>query len=196
MHDKSKRDTINLLNNIKEPQNSFDLFYNWVFSYGKYILIGFEVIVILVFIAKVTVDQEYNFAVQSSQNLQNRLNSPIIQSETRKINAYQSKILTVLNLYDYHYHSDYILNKILALSNPGISMSSITLNNNILTINGTSLNYQDLQTLSNSFQADNKDFSNVLIPSLSDSQNNLSASNITFSLSAKIIISSSSVRKL
>ena len=187
-YNKGHRDNINLLNNIGIPQDSSEWFYLWLVTYGRYILIGVEIIVIMVFFSKILVDQEYNSAISTSYNMQSKFKSKKVINEINLITNYQSKMSSLIALSQTNFRYEYTLNKILTLIPTGISIQSINIQNNNLNIIGVSSSYNALQNLLNNFKSDNKDFNKVYLPSLSNSVNlnQINSNNISFSLSGNI----------
>ena len=187
-YNKGHRDNINLLNNIGTPQDSSELFYLWMVTYGRYILIGVEIIVIMVFFSKILVDQEYNSAISTSYNMQSKFKSKKVINEINLITNYQNKMSSLIALSQTNFRYEYTLNKILTLIPTGISIQSINIQNNNLNIIGVSSSYNALQNLLNNFKSDNKDFNKVYLPSLSNSVNlnQINSNNISFSLSGNI----------
>ncbi len=185
---KNRRSSINLLNNIDIPKDSSELFYTWLVNYGRYILIGVEIIVIIVFVAKILVDQEYDYAVSSSYSLQSKLKSSSIQYDISKITSYQTKIGEISTISQASFNYEYTLNKILKLVPTGVIVQSISLTQNELTLVVSPGTYAQSQQLENNFKSDTKDFNNVYIPSLSNSSivNNSNSSNINITLIANI----------
>ena len=175
---KKRRNSINLLNNIDLPKDSSELFYFWLVNYGRYILIGVEILVIIVFISKILVDQQYNYAVLDSSNLQNKLKSSNIRYDVSKITSYQSKIGEIAIISKASFNYEYVLNKILKLVPNGITIQSINLAQNKLTLTVNSNTYAQSQQLENNFRSDTKNFNSVYIPSLSNSSN-INNSNIS-----------------
>jgi hypothetical protein len=185
-NNKSHKGSINLLNNIEEPRDSSELFYTWVVNYGRYILIGVEIIVIIVFVSKILVDQEYNYAISTSYSMQSKFKSKSLQNKVNLITSYQNKMSTIVGLSQVRFNYEYTLNKILTLIPKGISVQSIDIQYNNFNIVGVSNNYNSLQKLLDKFKSDSKDFSKVYLPSLSNSVNLNQTNNVSFSLSGNI----------
>ena len=185
-NNKSHKGSINLLNNIEEPRDSSELFYTWVVNYGRYILIGVEIIVIIVFVSKILVDQEYNYAISTSYSMQSKFKSKSLQNKVNLITSYQNKMSTIVGLSQVRFNYEYTLNKILTLIPKGISVQSIDIQYNNFNIVGVSNNYNSLQKLLDKFKSDSKDFSHVYLPSLSNSVNLNQTNNVSFSLSGNI----------
>lgn len=182
---KNKSD-INLLHNIELPQGTFDMLYNWVFKFGRHILIAVGLIVVIAFVFKFIADQQYNSAIAKEVKLQTTINSKSMQSKISEVNSYQSKILSIMQVNNLTYRPANILSDILNLLPTGIVISSVSFNINNITLAGTSVSYSDLQTLSNKFVNDSSIFNNVLIPQLTNSSLE-GSSNINFSLTADIV---------
>ena len=52
--------SINLIDTINPPGDTFTIFYEWTFTIGRYLLIFVQIIVIVVFIIRLTVDRINN----------------------------------------------------------------------------------------------------------------------------------------
>lgn len=52
--------SINLIETINPPGDTFTIFYEWAFTIGKYLLIFIQVMVIVVFVVRLTVDRINN----------------------------------------------------------------------------------------------------------------------------------------
>lgn len=187
MSNKNNIDGINLLNNIDAPKNSFDLFYLWATKYGRYIVIGVEVVTIIIFGIKFIINQEYDSAVSNSLNIQSKLESSSTVKKIDTISSYQGKISALSNVYAIHVHDEYYLNKVISLIPQTIYVSGISLQSNKMNITGTANSYSDIQNLENNFKSDTKDFSNVLVSQLSNSSSSSQGqSGIQYSLSFNI----------
>ncbi len=58
--EKKLPNSINLIETINPPGDTFTIFYEWTFTVGRYLLIFVQIIVILVFIIRLTVDRINN----------------------------------------------------------------------------------------------------------------------------------------
>lgn len=182
---KNKND-INLIYNIESPKNTFDILYTWLFKFGRHILITVGLIVIIAFIFKYIADQQYNNAIAKETKLQNTLNNKTTQKKITEITQYQSKMISINSVNNLTYKPATILSDILTLFPTGIVISSVSFNTKNISLSGTSVTYQDLQTLSNNFVNDSHVFNNVLIPQLTNSALE-STNNINFSLTANMV---------
>jgi hypothetical protein len=180
------KEDINLLHNIEGPVGSFDIFYSWVFKIGKHILIGVEVLVVIAFIFKIFLDSTYASVVNKSNSLQSKLNSTSMVTKVNKITKYQQSINTITSLETFKEKTGTTLYDILHLIPSGIVVTNVSLDINKFLISGTASTYAQLQILSNNFTHDSSQFSNVLIPQLTNSSLQ-SINNINFSLSANLI---------
>lgn len=52
--------SINLLDPVAPPEDMWEKLYDWLFNFGKYILISVEAIVLVVFIARFSLDRKNN----------------------------------------------------------------------------------------------------------------------------------------
>ncbi len=180
------KEDINLLHNVEGPVGSFDIFYSWVFKVGKHILIGVEVLVIIAFIFKIFLDSTYASVAHKSESLQSQLSSSSMVNKVNKISKYQQSINTITRLETFREKTGTTLYNILHLIPSGIVVSNVSLDINKFLISGTAVTYAQLQDLSNNFTNDSSQFSNVIIPQLTNSSLQ-SINNINFSLSANVI---------
>lgn len=72
--------SINLIETINAPGDTFTIFYEWTFTIGKYLLIFVQIMVIVVFVVRLTVDRINN-------DLTNDINNQVeilLQSDIRE----------------------------------------------------------------------------------------------------------------
>ncbi len=185
MQHKHHKSDINLLNTLRPPESTFDIFYNWVFSYGKYIIFAIEFIVILLFVVKFITDQTYAIAYDKYKSLNQKLNSVAITNKVQVLGKYQSSMQTIIGLQGISYQPESILSEINKLIPANVYVNEVDFSNSAISISGTAQTYQELQDLNNNFVNDSKYFSSVEIPQLSNS-NLVGNNNINYSLTANV----------
>lgn len=57
---KYKQSSINLLEPINQPNDTWTSLYNWVFKIGRYLLLGIEILVLIVFFSRFVLDKVNN----------------------------------------------------------------------------------------------------------------------------------------
>lgn len=61
--------SINLLTPVNTPEDTWERLYDWLFSVGKYILIGVQIVVLSVFVARFLYDRRNNDLTQEVNSL-------------------------------------------------------------------------------------------------------------------------------
>lgn len=69
--------SINLLNPVAAPEDMWEKLYDWLFNFGKYILISVEAVVLVVFIARFSLDRQNN-------DLTDQINAQVVTLEQPK----------------------------------------------------------------------------------------------------------------
>ncbi len=185
MQHKHHKSDINLLNTLRPPESTFDIFYNWVFSYGKYIIFAIEFVVILLFIIKFITDQTYAVAYGEYKSLTQKLNSPVMTNKVQLLEKYQTNMQSIATLQSISYHPQVILSEINKLIPNNVYVNEVDFSNSSISISGTAQTYQALQDLNNNFVSDSKYFSSVEIPQLSNSSL-VGNNDINYSLTADV----------
>jgi len=76
--------SINLIETINPPGDTFTIFYEWTFTIGRYLLIFVQIIVIVVFIIRLTVDRINNDLTHEINNqVELLLQADIRQNEVK-----------------------------------------------------------------------------------------------------------------
>ncbi len=182
---KHHKSDINLLNTLRPPESTFDIFYNWVFSYGKYIIFAIEFVVILLFIVKFITDQTYAVTYDKYKSLIQKLNSTAITNKVQVLGKYQTSMQSIVSLEGISYHPEVILSEINKLIPTNTYVNEVDFLDSSISISGTAQTYQALQDLNNNFVSDSKYFSSVEIPQLSNSSL-VGNNNINYSLTANV----------
>lgn len=80
----SKRKTIDLLNPINPPADLWTSIYNWVFNVGRYILVGVEAMLLIVFFSRFVMDEISNDLTSEINDKVNLLSNAQFRSQEIK----------------------------------------------------------------------------------------------------------------
>ncbi len=82
--------SINLLEPVFAPDDIWDKLYFWVFNVGKYIFVGVEIVVLIVFVTRFLVDKKSN-------DLSKKIN---LRVQTLSEDFYKDNVIKFSNLHD------------------------------------------------------------------------------------------------
>lgn len=82
--------SINLIETINAPGDTFTIFYEWTFTIGKYLLIFVQVVVIAVFIVRLTADRINNDLTRDINNQVELLLQAEIRENEGKYRTFQT----------------------------------------------------------------------------------------------------------
>ncbi len=133
----------NLLKPIKEPKSSWDKIYDWIIGKARVVLLFVEILMVLIFFAKIIVDNTEKNRIQEFERLQLQLLSLESQYE-QEFSTLQLKVQS----YDEHWQLSTsffpILNELSGyLGNPSDQFSLSINNTGVVQIDG----YNDLNEL-------------------------------------------------
>lgn len=81
--------TINLLNPVTRPDDTWSRVYDWIFNLGKYLLVGVQLIVLAVFFSRFWIDKSNNDLTDNINDQVETLSIPILkQGEIRYNNLH------------------------------------------------------------------------------------------------------------
>ncbi|MBI2028978.1 PilN domain-containing protein [Candidatus Gottesmanbacteria bacterium] len=154
----SKKLDINLLKEGGVGSKPLGKFLRWSLTYGRYIIIGTQIVVLLAFFSRFVLDQQLS-------DLHTRIDEKInilealapIETNTRNI---QNKIAVIKNLEDSRDIYSYITNTIAVEVPQNIIITQLLFNGNVLSIQGSSKNNAAFANLL-SFLKENPSFSEI-----------------------------------
>ncbi len=82
--------SVNLIETIAPPGDAFTIFYEWAFKVGKFLLIGVQVIVIIVFVMRLSVDRIRNDLTSDINNQVELLMMPDFRKNEAKFRDLQT----------------------------------------------------------------------------------------------------------
>lgn len=82
--------SINLIETINAPGDTFTIFYEWTFTIGKYLLVFVQVIVIVVFVVRLTVDRINNDLTSDINNQVDLLLEADIRQNEKRYRTFQT----------------------------------------------------------------------------------------------------------
>ncbi len=172
----------NLLKPIKEPKSSWDKIYDWVLGRARVVLLFVEILIVLIFFAKIIVDNIEKNRIQEFERLQLELLS-LEDKHEDNFTEIQEKVFGYIELWDNSNNLYPILTEILDyIGDPTDQFSLVINEGGTVQING----YESLDKLRD-IEADMKAseaFVNVAVDALSLEQSDVFEQKGRFSLTA------------
>jgi hypothetical protein len=152
--------TLNLLRESEKPLGAWDKIYIWVFSVGRYIIILVEIVVLVGFVARFSLDRHNNDLKESIDVKVDMLNAQRdVESELRRV---QSTLATFSKLIDYQETMSTRMNKILDLIPQEMDLRSFTINQNRISLQLESPSYEVAQVFEGRLRSD-EDYGEVKV---------------------------------
>lgn len=158
--------SVNFLLSAQWEQKSFGRFLKWAFSYGRYIVIFTELIVIMAFLSRFKLDRDLtNLSEQITQKEQIITSAGGTEKQFLTIQNQTKKIKAIINR---QYNQTEMLTQIAAMMPQDIQVQSLVVNGSSIRIQAVSATEFSLATLVNNINA-NDNFSSVRLTSVSSS---------------------------
>ncbi len=86
---KKLRESVNLLSPVQPPEDMFTIFYNWVVTVGKFLLISIQIVVVVVFVVRLYLDKANNDLTRDINDNMAVLSTPEIKNEEEQYRRVQ-----------------------------------------------------------------------------------------------------------
>ncbi len=182
MSAQKKQININLVEQPDENSNLSSQFLSWAFSYGRYIIIVTQIIVLSVFFLRFKFDREHADLKESVSQKQAILES--VKDLENEIKGLQVKLSDIRKIVTSQEIPVNILRFLQDNSPTDTSYSNINYSNNQLTFTATTNSLKSFSTLLKNIQSEDK-FSEVNLEDIQRKKNG----RIEFKISAKVNIS-------
>lgn len=141
---------INLLEETTAPKTFWEKFYVWALSIGRFIVVGTEAIVLLVFIARFSLDRNINDLNDSLTVKANILKTLSAAEENSR--TIQNLLFTLNDLRTNQIKRADTYNSLLSLITEGTTVTTFQIENDNLLINATSESVGKFNAFENSFK--------------------------------------------
>lgn len=137
--------TLNLLQESEKPVGTWDKIYKWVFNVGRYVIIVIEVVVLVGFVARFSLDRKNN-------DLKDKIEVKVSMLKAeRDVEAELRNVQTTLTNFSQLIDSQEVLstsiNRILALIPSEMNLQSISINKTAISIQCTAPTYEIAERL-------------------------------------------------
>ena len=144
--------TLNLLQEAEKPVGTWDKIYMWVFNVGRYLIIVIEIVVLLGFAARFTLDRKNN---DLKDNIAVKVNMVKAQSQVEaELRRVQSTLDNFSQLIDDQTVMSKRMGKILDLIPSEITLESFSINQSTISIQCTAPTYQIAQKFEDDLRND------------------------------------------
>lgn len=158
---------INLLEETTTPKTFWEKFYLWALTIGRFVVVGTEAIVLLVFIARFKLDRDLNDITDSLESKYIILQT--LSTTEEKARSAQMLLGDLREISDLQPKKGDIYGEVLGLATEGTTIQTLNITNNRLTVNAEAEGVTRFNEFENSFkQTDFLD--NVTIPSTDTEQ--------------------------
>ncbi|MFH0863561.1 MAG: PilN domain-containing protein [Candidatus Gottesmanbacteria bacterium] len=166
---------INLLPGVKQPLGKF---LTWILTYGRYIIIGTEIIVLLAFLSRFKLDRELTDLHQSiTQKQEVVIAAKDLENEVRKL---QNHLLIIKKLQIQRSFPPKLLAAFEQLTPSEVTLKSMSINADMLQISATAVSNQAFTTFLNNLSA-SAYFSDISLDNVSKAENG----GVEFTISTK-----------
>jgi len=153
---------INLLKESSAPKTFWEKFYVWALSIGRFIIVGTEAIVLMVFLSRFKLDRDINDLTDSLSVKMAILESyKDTEADLREI---QDTLAVISELRTTQETKADIFEHVTSLITEGTTVASLSVGVDTVSIEATSANFNAFQDFEESFKSSNR-LTNVTIPS-------------------------------
>jgi len=176
---------INLLEEISAPKTFWEKFYYWALSIGRFIVIGTEAIVMIVFIARFKLDRDIN-DINDSLEVKAAILASMEESEA-EARRIQDRMILVREVYETKEDRADIYYALISLKPEGSTIHTFGINDDRLTITATSNSLAEFNDFENSFKESGL-LQEVTIP-ITETEEEGGSVRYNFTLRAKVKLS-------
>lgn len=141
---------INLLQESAAPKTFWEKFYYWSLSIGRFIVIGTEAIVMVVFIARFKLDRDIN-DINDSLEVKAAILASMEETETnaRRI---QDRLFLIQELSDYKPEKADVYEEILGLITEGTTVYTLSISDDQLSMTASSIGLEEFNSFEDRFK--------------------------------------------
>ncbi|GAB4157364.1 MAG: hypothetical protein Fur003_1100 [Candidatus Dojkabacteria bacterium] len=120
--------TINLLTPVSRPNDTWSKMYDWIFSLGKYLLVGVQLVVLGVFFSRFWIDKTNNDLTEQINEQVGILNLPLLKQSEIRYNNYHTLLEDIGNISNKQLINSTILGSVVETIPSEILLERITFN--------------------------------------------------------------------
>lgn len=151
---------LNLLQQMEKPQGAWDKVYSWVFTVGRYVIIGVEVIVLLGFVVRFSLDRKNN---DLKDKIETKVNMLKAQSESEaELRQVQGVLTNFSSIIKNQQPISSRLTKILGLIPSEMKLKSISITQSRISLELSAPSYSIAEGFEQSLRTDS-DYSSVQV---------------------------------
>jgi hypothetical protein len=137
--------SINLIETINAPGDTFTIFYEWTFTIGKYLLIFVQIVVIAVFVVRLTADRINNDLTRDINNQVELLLQADIRENESKYRNFQTLFEDLDLLEQTHVQNSRKIVSVLDSMPSNINLVNFSFNNDRVSSNFTATSLDDIK---------------------------------------------------
>lgn len=149
-----KKGAINLLPQKDFDQSPFSQFLRWILTYGRYIIIGTEIIVLLAFLSRFKLDRDLTDLSESIKTKKAIVTAS--QSLENNVRSLQNRLATIKNLEGKTISSAKLLESLGQITPPEITFSEITLQSSQISLGGKTVSLSSFALFLNKLSSSKK----------------------------------------
>lgn len=152
----TKRRTIDLLNPINPPADIWTNIYNWVFKVGRYILVGVEALLLIVFFSRFVMDEINNDLTKDINDKVTLLSNSQFRSQEIKYRNIHTLLLDVKDLEKKQVINSTLVAEIVSGVPSTLTLETFSFNNDKVSMNINTSNIKSVKDYEFSLRQNNK----------------------------------------
>ncbi len=178
--------SINLLEPIGVPDDTWTVMYKWVFNAGRYIILAVEIIVLVVFFSRFILDKQNNDLTEEINNKVEILSNKEYRSDEVQYRNIQRLLLDYSKISTNQLKNSEIVASTVSAVPAGLVLQGYSFNTDRITITIESLDLNKIKDYEFALKQ-NPEYSNVTLNiNRSDSSDGLYKAGITFNINSRL----------